>query len=50
MSGEHCYSDLERKSHAIVLALLLVTSGIAAILMFGFAFRPAVVMFTANTF
>jgi hypothetical protein len=51
MSGEHCNSDLESKSHGIVvLALLLVACAVAATLVFGFAFRPAVVMFTANTF
>jgi hypothetical protein len=50
MSGERCNSDLEAKSHLIVLALMLVACAVAATLMFGLAFRPAVTMFTANTF
>jgi hypothetical protein len=50
MSREHCNSDLESKSNGIVLALLLVACAVAATLVFGFAFRPAVVMFTTNTF
>jgi hypothetical protein len=49
MSGEHCNSDLESESR-IGLALLLVACAVAATLVFGFAFRPAEVMFTANTF